>query len=49
MGSVARKKVIYTAELTPGVTETFEVPKDMQPPYFLSVYGGSSKYRFEIQ
>ena len=49
MGSVARKKVLYTAELTPGVTETFEVPKDMQPPYFLRVYGGSSKYSFEIQ
>jgi len=49
MGSVARKKVIYTAELTPGDTETFEVPKDMQPPYFLTVYGGSSKYSFEIK
>jgi hypothetical protein len=49
MGSVARKKIIYTAELTPGAAETFEVPKDMQPPYFLNVYGGGSKYRFEIQ
>ena len=49
MGSVARKKVLYTAELTPGATETFEVPKDMQPPHFLRVYGGSSKYSFEIK
>ena len=49
MGSVAHKKVLYTAELTPGVTETFEVPKDMQPPYFLRVHGGSSKYSFEIK
>ena len=49
MGNVARKKVLYTAELTPGVTETFEVPKDMQPPYFLRVYGGRSKYSFEIK
>ena len=49
MGKVARKKVLYTAELTPGVTETFEVPKDMQPPYFLRVYGGRSKYSFEIK
>jgi len=49
MGSVAHKKVLYTAELTPGATETFEVPKDMQPPHFLRVYGGSSKYSFEIK
>ena len=49
MGNVTRKKVVYTAELTPGVTETFEVPKDIQPPYFLRIYGGSSKYSFEIQ
>jgi hypothetical protein len=49
MGNVARKKVLYTAELTPGVTEMFEVPKDMQPPYFLRVYGGRSKYSFEIK
>ena len=49
MGNVSRRKVIYTAELTPGVTETFEVPKDVQPPYFLKVYGGSSKYSFEIK
>jgi hypothetical protein len=49
MGNVARKKVLYTAELTPGVTETFEVPKEMQPPYFLRIYGGRSKYNFEIK
>ena len=49
MGSVARKKVLYTAELTPGETETFEVPKDMQPPYFLRIYSGRSKYSFEIK
>jgi hypothetical protein len=49
MGNVARKKVLYTAELTPGVTETFEVPREMQPPYFLRVYGGRSKYSFEIK
>ena len=49
MGNVARKKVLYTAELTPGVTETFEVPKEMQPPYFLRIYGGRSKYSFEIK
>ena len=49
MGNVARKQVVYTAELTPGATETFEVPKDIQPPYFLRIYGGSSKYSFEIK
>jgi len=49
MGNVARKKVLYTAELTPGVTETFEVPQDVQPPYFLRIYGGRSKYSFEIK
>jgi hypothetical protein len=49
MGNVARKKVLYTAELTPGVTETFQVPRDIQPPYFLRIYGGRSKYSFEIK
>ncbi|MGD9078488.1 MAG: hypothetical protein PVG96_04070, partial [Desulfobacterales bacterium] len=49
MGNVARKQVLYTAELTPGVTETFEVPKEIRPPYFLRIYGGRSKYSFEIQ
>jgi hypothetical protein len=49
MGNVARKKVLYTAELTPGVTETFEVPKDVKPPYFLRIYDGRSKYSFEIK
>jgi hypothetical protein len=48
MGNLAHKKAVYTAELTPGVTETFEVPKDIEPPYFLRIYGGRSKYSFEI-
>jgi hypothetical protein len=49
IGNVARRKVLYTAELTPGITKTFEIPRDVQPPYFLKVYGGSSKYSFEIK
>jgi hypothetical protein len=49
MGNVARRKVLYTAELTPGVTKTFEIPRDVRPPYFLKVYGGSNKYSFEIK
>jgi hypothetical protein len=49
IGNVARRKVLYTAELTPGITKTFEIPKDVRPPYFLKVYGGSSKYSFEIK
>jgi len=49
IGNVARRKVLYTAELTPGITRTFEIPRDVRPPYFLKVYGGSSKYSFEIK
>ena len=49
IGNVARRKVLYTAELTPGITKTFEIPRDVRPPYFLKVYGGSSKYSFEIK
>jgi hypothetical protein len=49
MGHVARRKILYTAELTPGITKTFEIPRDVRPPYFLKVYGGSSKYSFEIK
>jgi hypothetical protein len=49
IGNVARRKVLYTAELTPGMTKTFEIPRDVRPPYFLKVYGGSSKYSFEIK
>jgi hypothetical protein len=49
MGNVAHRKVLYTAELAPGVTKTFEIPRDVRPPYFLKVYGGSNKYSFEIK
>jgi hypothetical protein len=49
MGNVARRKVRYTAELAPGVTKTFQIPEDVEPPYFLKVHGGSSKYSFQIQ
>ena len=49
MGNVARGEVLYTAELTPGITESFEIPENVRPPYFLKVYGGSSEYRFEIK
>jgi hypothetical protein len=49
IGNVARRKELYTAELVPGTTKTFEVPKNVQPPYFLKVYGGSSRYNFEIK
>jgi hypothetical protein len=49
MGSVARRKVLYTAELSPGITRTFQIPSDVQAPYFLKVYGGNSKYSFEIK
>jgi len=49
MGNVAHRKVLYTAELKPGVTKTFEIPRDVRPPYFLKVYGGSNKYTFEIK
>jgi hypothetical protein len=49
MGNVARGEVLYTAELTPGLTESFEIPKDVRPPYFLKVYAGSGKYSFKIK
>jgi hypothetical protein len=49
IGNITHKKGLYTAELAPGTTKTFEVPRNVQPPYFLKVHGGSSKYRFEIQ
>jgi len=49
LGNVARRKVLYTAELTPGVTKTFDIPRDVRPPYFLKIYGGSGKYSFEIK
>ncbi|MGD9150467.1 MAG: hypothetical protein PVG40_09245 [Desulfobacterales bacterium] len=49
IGDVAHRKGLYTAELTPGTTRTFEVPQNVRPPYYLRVYGGSSTYSFEIQ
>lgn len=49
LGNVARRQDMYTAELTPGMTKTFEIPTDVKPPFFLKVYGGSSKYSFEIK
>ena len=49
MGNVARGEVLYTAEPTPGISESFEIPKDVRPPYFLKVYGGGSEYGFQIK
>jgi hypothetical protein len=49
IGNVAHRKGVYTAELVPGTSKTFEIPKNVLPPYFLKVYGGSSKYSFEIK
>ncbi len=49
IGSVTHRKGLYTAELAPGTSKTFEIPKNVLPPYFLKVYGGSSKYSFEIK
>jgi hypothetical protein len=49
IGNVAHRKGIYSAELAPGTSKTFEIPKNVLPPYFLKVSGGSSKYNFEIQ
>ena len=49
MGNVARGQVLYTGELMPGNTESFEIPKDVRPPYFLKIHGGSSEYSFEIK
>ena len=49
IGDSAHRKGLYTAELTPGSTRTFEIPQNLRPPYFLRVYGGSSKYSFEIK
>jgi len=49
IGDAAHRKGLYTAELTPGTTRTFEIPQNLRPPYYLRVYGGSSKYQFEIK
>ena len=49
MGNAARGEVLYTAELTPGNTKLFEIPKAVRSPYFLKVYGGSSEYSFQIK
>jgi hypothetical protein len=49
IGNVAHRKGIYTAELVPGASKTFEIPKNVLPPFFLKVSGGSSKYSFEIK
>jgi hypothetical protein len=49
IGDAAHRKGLYTAELTPGTTRHFEVPQNVRPPYYLRVYGGSSKYSFEIK
>jgi hypothetical protein len=49
IGDVEHRKGLYTAELSPGSTRTFEVPQNVRPPYFLRVFGGSSRYSFQIQ
>jgi len=49
IGDAAHRKGLYTVELAPGTNRTFEIPQNVHPPYFLRVYGGSSKYNFGIK
>jgi hypothetical protein len=38
----------YAAEIFPGMTKAFEIPEDVEPPYFIRIFGGEGRYSIEI-
>jgi hypothetical protein len=38
----------YSAEIFPGMTKSFEIPEDVDPPYFIRIFDGEGKYSIQI-
>jgi hypothetical protein len=38
----------YAAEIFPGMTKTFEIPEDVDPPYFIRIFDGEGRYSIQI-
>ena len=38
----------YSAEIFPGMTRSFEIPEDVDPPYFIRIFDGEGKYSIQI-
>jgi hypothetical protein len=39
----------YAAEIFPGMTKSFEIPDDVDPPYLIRIFDGAGKYSIEIK
>jgi uncharacterized protein YkuJ len=39
----------YSAEIFPGMTKSFEIPEDVNPPYFIRIFDGRGKYSVELK
>ena len=42
-------EVGYAAEIFPGMTKSFEIPEEVNPPYFIRIFDGEGKYSIEIK
>ncbi len=38
----------YAAEVFPGMTRSFEIPENVDPPYFIRIFDGEGKYLIQI-
>jgi len=47
--ALEQEAVGYSAEVLPGVTQSFEIPEDVNPPYFIRIFDGSGKYSIVIR
>jgi hypothetical protein len=39
----------YAAEIFPGMTKSFEIPEDVDPPYLIRIFDGEGRYSIEIK
>ncbi len=38
----------YAAEVFPGMTKSFEIPENVDPPYFIRIFDGEGRYSIQI-
>ena len=46
--TIEQDVVGYAAEIFPGMTKSFEIPEDVDPPYFIRIFHGEGRYSIQI-
>jgi hypothetical protein len=46
--SSEERQLGYSAELFPGMTKSFEIPSNINPPYFIRIFDGQGQYSIEL-